>query len=64
MTLIKIEITKDTKDLRPGIDKKLPKGTKFRCTPELANQYIDKKLAKQVDEQTPSHSFDQEEKEK
>lgn len=42
----KLEIIKETQDLREGRNKILKVGTKFACIDELAEQYLKKKLAK------------------
>lgn len=43
-----IEIIKETEDLRPNRNKVLKKGTRFQCLDSLADQYLKKKLAKEV----------------
>jgi hypothetical protein len=43
-----LEIIKDTEDLRPNRTKVLKKGTRFQCLDSLADQYLKKKLAKEV----------------
>ena len=45
----KIKITQETEDLREGVEKILPVGLTFRCTDELAKEYLDAGLAEEVD---------------
>ena len=43
---MKIEIVKETEDLRENRSKTLKKGTVFICSDELGKKYLKKKLAK------------------
>jgi hypothetical protein len=44
-----IEIIKETEDIRPNRSKVLKVGTRFQCLNEIADKYIKKKLAKEVE---------------
>lgn len=46
---MKIEITKDTPDLREGRSKKIAKGTIIDCTAQVANLFIKAKVAKEYE---------------
>lgn len=46
---MEIIITKDTKDIRPGRNKTLKKGTKLTVTKDLGEKYIKAKKAKLIE---------------
>jgi hypothetical protein len=46
---MKIRIIKETEDIREGRNKILPEGRVLRCTPELAQKYLEAELAELID---------------